>query len=530
MVVLIGPPGAGKSTVAAALAELLGVDVVDTDQRIEQHAGMSIADIFVDHGEDQFRQWERHVVAEELRTHRGVLALGGGAILAAHTQQALMGRPVVFLDVSLREAVRRTGMDHGRPLLALNPRSAWLRLMEDRRPVYERLARCRIDTSERTPAQVAEQIVAELGLPQAAASSVRISVGAGPEAYDVVVGRGLAEQLPAMLGSAVQQVVLVRPESLPQVAVPVREALSSAGLQVHEETLPDAEQAKTAQVAARLWAVLGQRGVTRSDAVVTVGGGSVTDLGGFVAATWLRGVAVAHVPTTLLGMVDAAIGGKSGINTAEGKNLVGAFYPPVGVLADLDLLSTLPHADLVAGLAEVIKGGFIADPTILDLIEQDPQAAIDPSGEVLPELVRRKIQVKADVVTADLKESSLREILNYGHTFAHAVEQVEGYTWRHGDAVAVGMVYAAELARLAGRLSPEDVDRHRRILQAVGLPTSYRSGRWDDLLAVMRRDKKARGSLLRFVVLDGIGVPGRWDGPDEGSLRAAYDAICQGPS
>jgi 3-dehydroquinate synthase len=289
--------------------------------------------------------------------------------------------------------------------------------------------------------------------------------------------------------------------------------------------VPDAEAAKSVEVAERLWAVLGQSGFTRSDAIVGVGGGTVTDLAGFVAATWLRGVKVVQVPTTLLAMVDAAVGGKTGVNTAEGKNLVGAFHPPAGVLCELAALETLPLGEFVSGMAEVIKCGFIADPAILDLVEADPQGVRRFDGPAVRELIERSIVVKARVVTDDLKESSLREILNYGHTFAHALEQVEGYSWRHGEAVSVGMVYAAELSRLAGRLDDAVVDRHRSALAGVGLPTSYRGDRWPQLYEAMRRDKKSRGSLLRFVVLDGLAEPGRLEGPERSVLQAAYTAI-----
>jgi 3-dehydroquinate synthase len=251
----------------------------------------------------------------------------------------------------------------------------------------------------------------------------------------------------------------------------------------------------------------------------------VTDLAGFVAATWLRGVRVVQVPTTLLAMVDAAVGGKTGINTAEGKNLVGAFHPPAGVLCDLATLETLPRNDLVSGMAEVVKTGFIADPGILDLVEADPAAATTPGGPVLRELVERSIAVKARVVTQDLKEASLREILNYGHTFGHAVELVERYSWRHGAAVSVGMVFAAELGRLAGRTPEALVDRHRSVLAALGLPLTYRGDRWPQLLEAMRRDKKTRGDLLRFVVLDGLARPARLEGPDPSLLVAAYGEV-----
>jgi 3-dehydroquinate synthase len=349
-----------------------------------------------------------------------------------------------------------------------------------------------------------------------------ISVG---DDYDVLVGGGVLDRVGGLLDDDVQRVLIIHPPTLGHLAGRVRAALAARGLETHLAQVPDAEAAKTAHVAADLWAQLGQAGFTRSDAVVGVGGGSVTDLAGFVAATWLRGVKVVQVPTTLLGMVDAAVGGKTGINTAEGKNLVGSFHPPAGVLCDVDVLATLPEADLVAGLAEVIKCGFIADPRILDLVESDPAAARRADNPRLRELIERAIRVKADVVAADLKESSLREILNYGHSFGHAIEQVEQYTWRHGEAVSVGLVYAAELARLAGHLDEALVARHREVLTSVGLPITYRDDRWPELLTAMRRDKKSRGSTLRFVVLDALARPTRLVGPDEELLRAAYGLV-----
>jgi 3-dehydroquinate synthase len=234
---------------------------------------------------------------------------------------------------------------------------------------------------------------------------------------------------------------------------------------------------------------------------------------------------VVHVPTTLLGMVDAAVGGKTGIDTEEGKNLVGAFHPPAGVLCDLTLLRTLPREQVASGMAEVVKAGFIADPRIIELVEDDAAGAVDPAMPVLRELVERSVRVKADVVGADLRETGRREILNYGHTLGHAIEKVEGYRWRHGDAVSIGMVYAAELAAAVGRLRPDDVRRHREVLASLRLPTSYAPGRWPALRAAMRIDKKARGSSLRFVVLDGIGLPGLLEGPDDALLAATYEKI-----
>jgi 3-dehydroquinate synthase len=356
----------------------------------------------------------------------------------------------------------------------------------------------------------------------------RIRVGEpGDSPYDVVIGAGLLDELTGLLGSGVERVLVVHSSALRGTGQAVRDRLVASGLTAFIAQVPDGEQAKSAEVAASLWAALGQCALTRSDAIVGVGGGTVTDLAGFVAATWLRGVTVVQVPTTLLAMVDAAVGGKTGINTAEGKNLVGAFHPPAGVLCDLEMLATLPVAELVSGMGEIIKCGFIADPVILDLVEADPASVTRWDGPSVGELIQRSVVVKANVVTKDLKESSLREILNYGHTFAHAIEQVEHYSWRHGEAVSVGMVYAAELASLAGRLDDAVVQRHRSVLSGVGLPIRYRGDRWPQLYAAMKRDKKSRGSMLRFVVLEALGEPDRLEGPDERLLQAAYARVAR---
>lgn len=343
--------------------------------------------------------------------------------------------------------------------------------------------------------------------------------------YDVVVGNGLLGHLSGVLGERVRRVLVIHPRALRLTGDAVRASLETDGFTALTAEIPDAEEGKHIQVAAFCWQVLGQNDFTRSDAIVAVGGGAVTDLAGFVAATWLRGVKVVHMPTSLLGMVDASVGGKTGINTAEGKNLVGSFHPPAAVLADLDTLATLPRNELISGMAEVVKCGFIADPAILDLIEKNPAAATEAGSAELRELIERSISVKAKVVSEDLKESGLREILNYGHTLGHAIELVERYSWRHGAAVSVGMMFAAELARSVGRLGDADADRHRSILETLGLPITYRRDRWQGLLDGMRRDKKSRGDLLRFVVLDGIARPGILEVPDTSLLFAAYQEI-----
>ena len=362
------------------------------------------------------------------------------------------------------------------------------------------------------------------------ATRIDVTPSDGGPPYQVVVGVGVLGELPGLVPEGARTVVVIHAEGLGEIARPACGALRAAGLTVHAEPVPDGEAAKTVEVAAALWSRLARHGVTRSDCVVGIGGGAATDLAGFVAATWLRGVRVVLVPTTLLGMADAAVGGKTAIDIPEGKNLVGAFHSPAGVLADLVTLETLPREDYVSGLAEVIKTGFIADPVVLDLVKADPEGATVPHGPHARELVERAIAVKAEVVSKDLNEMGLREVLNYGHTLGHAIERVEGYRFRHGRAVAIGMVYVAELARLAGRLDEHTCALHREILASVGLPTAYPAGVWPSLREAMGVDKKARGARLRLVVLDGLARPSILDDPPEELLRQAYQKISSEPN
>ncbi|MFF9081184.1 3-dehydroquinate synthase [Streptomyces rubiginosohelvolus] len=539
LVVLVGPMGVGKSTVGELLAARLGTTYRDTDADVVAEAGKPIAEIFYDEGEEHFRALERRAVAAAVAGHPGVLSLGGGAVLDGATRELLAGRPVVYLSMDVDEAVRRVGLGAARPLLAVNPRRQWRELMDARRHLYEEVARTVVATDENTPEEVAQAIIDALELPEGPAAPgventgmtqqgptrIQVAGSAGSDPYEVLVGHQLLGELPQLIGDRAKRVAVLHPEALAETGEAVREDLAAQGYEAIAIQLPNAEEAKTVEVAAYCWKALGQTGFTRTDVIVGIGGGATTDVAGFVAASWLRGVRWIAVPTTVLGMVDAAVGGKTGINTAEGKNLVGAFHPPAGVLCDLAALESLPVHDYVSGMAEIIKAGFIADPVILDLVEADPEGARTPSGPHTAELIERSIRVKAEVVSSDLKESGLREILNYGHTLGHAIEKNERYKWRHGAAVSIGMVFAAELGRLAGRLDDGTADRHRTILESVGLPLTYRGDQWPKLLENMKVDKKSRGDLLRFIVLDGIGKPTVLEGPDPAVLLAAYGEV-----
>jgi len=295
--------------------------------------------------------------------------------------------------------------------------------------------------------------------------------------------------------------------------------------ELHVFEVPDGEDGKNVETIAKLWNWLGAAGFTRSDLIVGIGGGAITDLAGFAAASWLRGLDWIAVPTSLAGMVDASVGGKTGINSDYGKNLIGAFHSPIEVIIDTNFLSTLADRDIAAGMAEVIKCGFIEDPAILDLAGLHSVESLRKSPEVISELIQRAVTVKAQVVSSDFKESFAREALNYGHTLGHAIEIHSKYELRHGEAVSIGLVYVAELALARGLISQADLDLHRSILSSYGLPVAYARQAWQKLAPLLALDKKARGNTIRFVALNGIGSTIRLEDLTSAELDAAYERI-----
>ncbi len=347
--------------------------------------------------------------------------------------------------------------------------------------------------------------------------------------YDEFIGKGAIQKLPNLVANALR-VAVVYSEAVSGIADEIVEML--AGHQITRLKVPNGEKAKTIETLSTAWEQLAEAGFTRTDMIVAVGGGATTDLGGFLAATWLRGVKYVNVPTTVLAMTDAAVGGKTGINIAAGKNLVGAFHEPKGVIADTNFLRTLPQEEIVSGLGEITKCGFIKDTEILRIVQENPQESLDRKSEIFIDLIRRGAQVKAETVASDLYESTDkrfapgREALNYGHTLAHAIEATEDFTWRHGEADAIGMTFAAELALRLRLITQEVVDLHRKVFSAVGLPTTYSGVDWKILREKMNLDKKTRGNTLRFILLDEI--PGQVqvvEGPNEADLEAAFAAI-----
>jgi 3-dehydroquinate synthase len=335
--------------------------------------------------------------------------------------------------------------------------------------------------------------------------------------YTVEIGISWREQLAATLASHNRTLVVV-PEALSETL-----ALESLGIDSNRIFLvPEGEAQKSVAIAEKLWQRCGDLNIQRSDAIVGIGGGATTDLAGFVAATWLRGISWYAFPTSLAGMVDASVGGKTGINTASGKNLVGAFHSPSLVAIDLGFLSSLSDRDFAAGLAEVIKCGFIADDSILHTVSlcQNIQQARTHASE----LVFKSVAVKAAVVGLDFKESKAREVLNYGHTVGHAIEKLSDYSMRHGEAVSIGLVFAAELSRLTHQLESDSVDRHIELLSRFGLPVRTEFD-FESIMSLMAGDKKSRDGKLRFIGLSAIAAPVWIENPSSDNLRAAYERI-----
>lgn len=338
--------------------------------------------------------------------------------------------------------------------------------------------------------------------------------------YNVVIDTSWQQALAGAIHSRTRAAFIYSENMREQVRIPV-----DSECEIHYFELPDGESAKTATTLHTLWNWLGAAGFTRSDLIVGIGGGTITDVAGFAAASWLRGIDWVAIPTTLAAMVDAAVGGKTGINSDYGKNLIGAFHSPLEVVVDTSWLPTLSDRDFAAGLAEVIKCGFIADARILDLIQDRNIQSIRNDAELVVELITRAVAVKASVVGIDFKENFDREILNYGHTLGHAVEIDSAYALRHGEAVSIGLVFAAQLAHIKGILDHSVVERHKQILEAVGLPITYPLAAWQRIYPLLSLDKKARGRTLRFVAITAIASVVRIEDANESELMQAYERI-----
>ena len=338
--------------------------------------------------------------------------------------------------------------------------------------------------------------------------------------YSVILTSSWKKELPQLMQGRTRVAVIVSESFKPDLS-----GLLDLESEIHVFDVPDGEEAKNVATLNKLWNWLGAAGFTRSDLIVGLGGGAITDLAGFTAASWLRGLDWIAVPTSLAGMVDASVGGKTGINSEYGKNLIGAFHSPSAVIIDTNFLETLSDRDFAAGMAEVIKCGFIADSKILTLAASHSLQSLRKTPEAIAELIHRAVSVKAQVVSSDFKESFAREALNYGHTLGHAIEIFAKYQLRHGEAVSIGLVYAAELAAARGLISTDELALHRSLLSRYQLPISFDRQAWQKLAPLLALDKKARGNTIRFVALSGIGSTIRLEDLTSIELDAAYERI-----
>jgi len=511
-IVLVGFMGSGKSKVGKRLAKQTGRTLLDLDHLITGDH-ITIGEIFAVEGEAGFRKRERAAVRAATKHDDAIISTGGGTVLdPANVRELKRNGVVVYLKADADELVDRlTRSKKERPLLkATNVPKRVRELLAQRTPVYESVADLVVGSDERDPDHIVQKITRRLSLNGTSSRTNRVRVATDPP-YTVHVGRGLLGRIASLakVPSGAEKVAVITHPRLKRLWGPeVDEGLRD--LDRTWITFPEGEEHKSLETAGRLTEAVARAGLHRDDLVVALGGGVAGDVAGFVASTFGRGVRVVQVPTTLLAMVDSSIGGKTGVNLPQGKNLVGTFHQPFAVIADLDVLSSLPEREFRSGFAEVIKYGFIADPALLKL-------AVKRRDEDLQRIVTRSVQIKAEVVASDERDTGRRAILNYGHTLGHAIELATGM--HHGEAISVGMVYAAAVAALMGITSSEMVDEHRRVLDTVGLPTTVAGVTWNQARKRMAMDKKyAKGD--RLVLLEGPAKPVVRDVPLEILERA----------
>jgi 3-dehydroquinate synthase len=486
-IVLTGFMGTGKTTVGKLVAEMTGRPFLDTDDQIVGRAGMSIPEIFVTLGEARFREIEKEV-CRDLASQDGLVVATGGGMLVDEENRALMESSalVVCLNAAPDAIEERVGRDNQRPLL----KSDWKSLLEHRRAVYATIS-YQVETTGKSPEQVAQEIVALL-------HTEWLNVDAPGGGYSIMIQPGVLTRIQRYihdLGLDNKVVVVTNDTIAPLYGEMLVRALPQAELAV----ISDGEQYKTLETMAQLYNHFVAAGLDRSGTVIALGGGVVGDTAGFAAATYMRGVRLVQIPTTLLAMVDSSVGGKVGVDLPQGKNMVGAFKQPDGVLIDTDVLRTLSPRQWRCGMAEIIKHGLLADEMLLDPVLHTPHNAA--------ELVRRAVQVKIDVVQEDPYEKGIRAHLNLGHTFGHAIEQASGYQWMHGEGVAIGLVAALRLSNALGLCSVALMERVEHLLEATGFNLRLGGLDIEAIYAAMGTDKKRQDGKLRFILLKDIGQP-----------------------
>lgn len=525
--------GSGKTTIGRALAKKLNLRFLDSDHEIEARTGVAISVIFDIEGEASFREREANVIRDLTEQNGIVLATGGGAVLNEQSRHYLHSRgTVIYLRANVAHILKRTSSDKKRPLLRTpDPRKVLEELTRQRDPLYQEIAHIVVDTGRLYMSQIIQTIVEQLDLDAAFQKQIKhmltssplvphsqfdmptkspqtshlLNVALGERSYPVLIAPNAVAQVANYVQSG-RLMIVTNTTIAPLYLDRVTALLNAAGKKVEQLILPDGEEFKTMESLALIFDALLENKCNRKTTLIALGGGVIGDLTGFAAASYMRGVPFVQIPTTLLSQVDSSVGGKTGINHPLGKNMIGAFYQPKAVVADINTLATLPARELSAGLAEVIKYGAIIDTEFFTWIEKNCQQLLNQNDAALAYAIARSCEIKAEVVRLDERETGLRAILNFGHTFAHAIESALGYgVWLHGEAVGCGMVMAADLSYRLGYISDSDKSRIRALVRAAGLPVQGPNLGLATWLERMQVDKKNEDGHIKFVLLKPMG-------------------------
>jgi len=520
-IALIGFSATGKTVVAQKIAELLNWTFIDTDDEIVKLSGKAIPEIFKQDGEDKFRRLESQVLKQACRQEHAVIATGGGAIIDPKNQHLLL-RTSVVVCLEARPEIAYQRLLHDtlysknpvvRPLLAGDNPLERIKQLKAKRQLYYAMADWTVHTDNLTVDEVGREVIRGWQLTnqgkRSAEADLACRVQTPTANYPVFVGWGILDKLAVRMKTVGLSGTanVISDEAVFQIyGSKVKKILEKSGFAANSFVVSPGETSKNISQAVRIYDYLIKRRTERNDFIVALGGGMIGDLAGFVAATFLRGVSWLQVPTSLIAMTDASIGGKVAVDHPKGKNLIGAFYHPRLVLADVKTLTTLPARELTSGWAEVIKHGLILDAGLLKLLEDNVTDLVKLKPDITSKVIARSATIKCRVVSEDEKETGIRTVLNYGHTVAHGLEAATDYgRFLHGEAVAIGMMAAARLSHRLKLLSKKIVDRQRIILQRFGLPIDCSGVSVDDVLAAMEMDKKVRGKAIRWVLLEDIG-------------------------
>jgi shikimate kinase/3-dehydroquinate synthase len=520
-IAIIGFSATGKSIIAQKVAERLNWTLVDTDDKIVKLSNKTINEIFKQDGEDKFRQLEGKILRQACHKEK---ATGGGAVIDPENQKLLLETSVVVCLEAKPETIYQRLLHNKlysanpvvRPLLAGNNPLKRIKQLKAKRQSYYAIADWTVHTDNLTPEEVSQEVIKgwhyanrQHSSAQFAGADLACMVETETASYPVFVGWGILDKLgEKMKGISLSGTVnIISDETVFFIyGVGVKKTLEKAGFTVNCCVVPPGETSKNIAQAVKIYDFLIERCVERNDVIVALGGGMIGDLAGFVAATFLRGLPWLQVPTSLIAMTDASIGGKVAVDHPQGKNLIGAFYQPRLVLADVKTLTTLPQRELTSGWAEVIKHGLVLDASFLQLLEDKAKDLLKLKPDITAKVIARSAAIKCRIVSEDEKETGKRIILNYGHTIAHGLEAASKYErFLHGEAVSIGMMAAARLSHRLGLLSSDDVERQKALLQKFGLPTDCSDVPLSDVLAAIELDKKVRGKAIRWVLLEDIG-------------------------